>query len=90
MKFFNNYLHNCEETSLNIVKSGEISLSFSTRLKMKVHLVFCKCCRNFSKQTKIIDKALQFHFHSEPDPMDEYFKASPDFKNRIKENLKRL
>lgn len=88
MNFLNNYLHNCEETSLNIVKSEEISLSFSTRLKMKFHLVFCKCCRNFQKQTKIMDKVLHFHFHS--DSPDEFIQASPDLKNRIKENLKNL
>jgi len=88
MEFINNLLHNCEETSLNIVKSEETSLSVSEWLKMKFHIAFCKCCRNFGKQTKGMDKALHHHFHA--DFSEKATKASPELKYRIKENLKKL
>lgn len=88
MKLLNNLLHNCEETSLSIIKSEESSLAFSEWLKMRIHIAFCKCCRNFGKQTKVIDRALQHHFHS---PIsDQSTKASQELKDRIKENLKNI
>ncbi|WP_228458719.1 hypothetical protein [Chryseobacterium aureum] len=88
MKFLNILLHNCEETSFNIIKSEETSLTFSKWLKMKFHIAFCKCCRNFGKQTKVIDKALQHHFRS--DISEHSVKASQELKDRIKENLKNI
>ncbi|WP_027381364.1 hypothetical protein [Chryseobacterium daeguense] len=85
MKFFNELLHNCEETSLNIVKSEETSLSPSAWLKMQFHIAFCKCCRNFKKQTKIVDKVLYNHFNN----VDVSQKAPQDLKDKIKLNLKK-
>lgn len=87
MKFFNHLLNNCEETSLNIVKSEEASLSFSAWLKMKFHIVFCKCCQNFKKQTKVIDEALYKHFDTEMDHDTE--RASQELKDKIKESFKK-
>jgi len=88
MEFINNLLHNCEETSLNIVKSEETSLSVSVWLKMKFHIAFCKCCRNFGKQTKAMDKALKNHFHE--NVSGEETKAPDALKKRIKENLEKM
>jgi hypothetical protein len=88
MEFINNLLHNCEETSLNIVKSEETSLSASAWLKMKFHIAFCKCCRNFGKQTKAMDKALQHHYHKDVSVQET--KAPRELKDRIKENLQKM
>ncbi|ANF51142.1 hypothetical protein A0O34_11725 [Chryseobacterium glaciei] len=87
MKFFNRLLNNCEETSLNIIKSEETSLSFSAWLKMKFHILFCKCCQNFKKQTKVIDEALYKHFESEMNEDGEHL--SQELKDKIKESLKK-
>lgn len=84
MSFFKNLLHNCEETSFNIIKSEEASLSFSAWLKMKIHVVFCKCCKNFGKQIKLIDKTMHHHVNA----TDESEKAPQDLKDRIKQKLK--
>ena len=86
MEFLNNLLHNCEETSLNIVKSEETSLTFYAWLKMKFHITFCKCCRNFGKQTKNMDKAIHNHF--QPQIQEESKKAPQELKERIKLSLK--
>jgi len=87
MKFFNRLLNNCEETSFNIVKSEETPLSFSAWLKMKIHILFCKCCQNFKKQTKVIDEALYKHFDSEMNSDAEH--ASQELKDKIKESFKK-
>ncbi|MFP3594008.1 hypothetical protein [Chryseobacterium sp. SIMBA_038] len=87
MKFFNRLLNNCEETSLNIIKSEETSLSFSAWLKMKFHILFCKCCQNFKKQTKVIDEALYKHFDSEMNENEEH--VSQELKDKIKESFKK-
>lgn len=87
MKFFNNLLNNCEETSFNIVKSEETRLSFSAWLKMKFHILFCKCCQNFKKQIKVIDEALYKHFDSEMNEDAEH--ASQELKDKIKESFKK-
>lgn len=86
MKFLDNLLHNCKETSLTIVKSEEASVSLSAWLKMKFHVAFCNCCQTFKKQTKIIDKALYNHFHNET--LIDAEKAPQDLKDRIKLNFK--
>jgi hypothetical protein len=87
MNFFNKLLNNCEETSISIVKSEETSLSFSAWLKMKFHIMFCKCCQNFGKQTKAIDEALYHHFDAEENEGAE--KAPQELKDKIKEKLKK-
>ncbi|MCS3871563.1 hypothetical protein J3D55_004479 [Chryseobacterium ginsenosidimutans] len=84
MSFFKNLLHNCEETSFNIIKSEVTPLPFSAWLKMKTHIAFCKCCENFGKQANVIDKAMHHHVNA----TDESEKASQELKDRIKQKLK--
>ncbi len=53
---------------------------------MKIHLRFCSCCQNFTRQSDMIDRAMKEFFNSfEQQPL---LKASDDFKSRMKEKLK--
>jgi len=51
MKILNlDIIYNCKEATRLVVKSEQIKINFSDRLKMYIHLLFCKYCRLFKKQ----------------------------------------
>jgi hypothetical protein len=86
MKYLHKILNNCEEVSLLALQSAEQPLSFRKRLEMNIHLYYCRCCSNFVKQSKLIDKSLRKYM----DSLEKYppFTASDDFKKKLKEQLK--
>ncbi len=84
MKYLQNLLHNCKEASLLAIKSKEEKISLRQKLEMRFHLYICKCCRNFQKQSVLIDEALKIYFEPQQSPL----KMPEDFKAKIKENLK--
>jgi hypothetical protein len=48
----------CKEATMLSVQKVEISLSFSDRIRLFMHLIICQYCRLFDKQNKMIDKLL--------------------------------
>jgi hypothetical protein len=48
----------CKEATMLSVQKAEVSLSFSDRFKLFVHLLICQYCRLFDKQSKMIDRLL--------------------------------
>jgi len=48
----------CKEATMLSVKKAEIKLSFQDRFRLFIHLLVCKYCRLFDKQTKMINKLL--------------------------------
>ena len=61
---FNKILHGCEDVSQLIVRSSDEPLTLSEKTLMRTHFIFCKCCKNFSKESASIDKALSAYFKS--------------------------
>lgn len=86
MKYFNKLLHDCEEASILSLKNKEEGITLKQQFEVKFHMLFCKCCKNFTKQSVIIDESIKAFFkgmESNP-PM----KASDSFKARIEKLLK--
>lgn len=86
MGYFNRILNNCNETSILSLRSKEEKLTLREKIEMKIHLRFCKCCQNFTKQSDLIDKIMRGYFeemYKQPP-----IKASFDFKARMKEQFK--
>lgn len=86
MSYLKRILNNCSETSLLALRSKEEKLPFSEKFVTRFHIVFCKCCRNFEKQSNIIDHSLKEYFKQLDG--DNKIKASEDFKAKLKEKLK--
>ncbi len=86
MNYLHKILNNCDEVSLLALKSEEEPLPFKKWLEVRIHLYYCRCCSNFVKQSKLMDKSLGKYFKR----MDEQppLKASDDFKEKLKEQLK--
>lgn len=45
----------CKKATEMIEQSEIMSLSFVDKMKLKIHLSICKACRNYEKQSKLID-----------------------------------
>lgn len=86
MKYLNKILHNCAEASLLSLKSKEESITLKQRFEMKFHIFFCKCCKNFTKQSVIIDDSIKVFFENmEKNPP---LKASDSFKAKMDKLLR--
>ena len=86
MGYFKRILNNCDEVSLLALKSKEENIPTKQRLEMQFHIFFCRCCKNFIKQSSLIDVSLKEYFKElYKNPL---VKASDDFKSRMKEQLK--
>jgi hypothetical protein len=83
MAYFNRILNNCAEASLLALKNEEEKITLKQKFEMKFHIFFCKCCKNFAKQSPMIDESLKKYFGSDQ-PLE---KASEDFKSKLKEQL---
>lgn len=86
MAYFNRILNNCVETSTLALKDKEEKITLKQKIEMKFHIFFCKCCRNFTKQSSQIDESMKAYFKG----MDNKppVQASVDFKARMKEQFK--
>jgi predicted anti-sigma-YlaC factor YlaD len=48
---------NCRQTSVLISKSLDQALPLSDRIGVRLHLLICSGCRNFSKQSRFLRHA---------------------------------
>lgn len=86
MGYLSRILNNCNETCINSLRGKEEKLTLRQRLEMRIHLHFCKCCQNFTRQSDMIDETMKGFFkemESQP-PV----KASDEFKARMREQFK--
>ena len=49
---------NCRQATLLVDKQEYVELSTKEKMDLKMHLSTCKHCRNYSAQSKIINKTL--------------------------------
>lgn len=73
----------CKVISQKISDSMEAKLSFSDRLKVKVHLMGCKFCERYRKQLLALRGMLENYTEKDADR-----KLSKESKERIKRRLK--
>ena len=50
---------NCQESTYLISKKQEDKLLLAEQFKLSLHLMFCKYCNRFAKQTKMITKSIK-------------------------------
>jgi hypothetical protein len=86
MKYLHKILNNCDEVSLLALRSKEAPLPLIKHLEVAIHLYYCRCCSNFVKQSKLMDKSLWNYFNKMGE--EPPFKVSKDFKEMLKQKLK--
>lgn len=78
-------MNNCSEVSQMALEASEHPLPLRKRIEMHIHLYYCRCCSNFVKQSKLMDKSFE-HFFTNMDKAPP-FTAPNDFKERLKKQL---
>lgn len=62
---------NCKQATRLISESQERSLSLVEKMSLKVHLVICTGCKNFSLQVPFLSKAMKAYARREEDAADK-------------------
>lgn len=72
----------CKKASEMIEQEAIVPLSFYDKLKLKLHLMICKACQNYKKQSQLID---EFFSNTNNDPETEHFhiEENPHLKETI-------
>jgi hypothetical protein len=84
--FFGKILHGCEDVSMLAVRASDVPLSLPEKALVQSHLLFCKCCKNFIKESAAIDKSLAVYFKNmQAAPQHQ---LSEEKKHEIEEMLK--
>ena len=76
-------MKDCQEITSDIEKSKLAKISLGNKLAIRIHLMLCKTCRSFSKDSRIIDKLLSRKFRQQKN-----YKFSPEEINKLKDDLK--
>jgi predicted anti-sigma-YlaC factor YlaD len=58
-KGLKNIIHNCKEATKLSLKREEQRLSVKERMQLRIHLLFCDACKNFVKQSALINTAFK-------------------------------
>ena len=64
-----NIIRNCKEATLISLKKEQGKITIKERIKLSIHLLYCDACKQFIKQSAIINKAMkQIHqkLHQHP------------------------
>ncbi len=51
-------INDCKAAQENGLRSQDEKLSFTSWIKLQIHLLYCKYCKRFLHQAKLIDKAI--------------------------------
>jgi hypothetical protein len=65
---------NCEKTTRLISESQERALSLTEIIKLKMHVMMCAGCKNFSLQVPFLSKAMKAYAKGFDEGRDEEFK----------------
>lgn len=85
MKGMNAVMLDCDRATLFITKSEVDKLACLQRVQLKMHLMGCKLCRAFAKQSKFISKELDTIKIVNPDKLT--LRLTVDQKERIQQKI---
>ncbi|WP_143310121.1 anti-sigma factor family protein [Chitinophaga vietnamensis] len=81
----------CKDATMLVEKRLQQPVSFIERMGLALHLLICKYCRRYAKQSSIIDAAVHESQEQQPsatnDVLDENIKQA--WENMIAENMKK-
>jgi len=89
MGYLKRIFNNCNEVSERSLKGQEESIGLKVRIEMFIHISFCKCCKNFVKQSHKMDTALE-EWATQFNEKGPESQTSEDFKSKLKDKIKEL
>lgn len=63
-------------------------LNLRQRIFLRIHLLFCRCCRNFGIISSAIDR--NFAYQRRQMPEQPPFAASEEWKNKLRDELNQI
>jgi predicted anti-sigma-YlaC factor YlaD len=78
--------HFCKEASQLQSDGFERSLTLMERIRLRIHLLICAACRNYSENLKLLNNI--FHGLRKQQKIDENVSLPDSDRDRIKEVLK--
>jgi hypothetical protein len=85
---FKKTIFDCKQATLLSIKRDQGAISLFERVKLSYHLLYCDPCRQFVKQSQLLDRAGRQlnHLMSSRPP----FSLSETAKSRIQKNIESL
>ena len=77
---------NCEKITYYIEKGHLTKLNISERVQVKLHTMFCNCCKNYTPDSSVLNEVLKMVGEEN----DQTSELSEDEKDELKEFLKTL
>ncbi len=87
LKGMNKIMLNCDRATLLITKGEFTRLSYTGRLRLKIHLAGCKFCRRFKDQSEFISYAIR-QADRIPKKENLYLHLTEEQKKQIKKKMK--
>lgn len=90
IRILNKFTSNCEIVTEKISESLDHRISVKDRLKIKVHITFCRFCRRYQRQLLMMHEFFEDHLKREEQITWQMGSGlSSEARNRIKKNLKK-
>lgn len=75
-------MKNCQETTIFVERSGIESITIMDRFGMRFHLLLCRRCRQYMRDSKTLDRLFTDSFNS-----NEEFSFSDEEKRVMKNSI---
>ena len=59
--YLSKILNNCDEVTQHVLQKKEVEFSLRKQIEIKIHVMMCRCCKNFEKQSEVIDDKLKLY-----------------------------
>lgn len=82
MKAMSKIMMSCKKATELVERKHENKLSFKDGFQLNLHLLMCKTCNAYEKQSKILNKALSKFFMNKAESEKELIKN-----DKLKENI---
>lgn len=80
----------CKDATMLVEKRLQQPISFIERMGLTLHLLICKYCRRYAKQSRLIDAAVHESLEQQPSATDvPDANTKQAWENMIAENMKK-
>ncbi len=88
-KLMNNLFFSCQHATELVEKREFVSLSLMEKVRFKGHMLMCRACRSYEKQSALMEKMFHHSFNSTENRQNAP-KMDDSAKNKILEKLKKV
>ena len=90
MRVMNKITPTCDVITQKISESLDHKISLRNRLKIRLHILFCKWCRRYQRQLLSIHSLFEIRLQGEEEgTLPKGSTLTPEARERIKQNLRK-